>query len=123
MKGQSTLNWQNPDPFCRKLELIHLLINLRITIELVPGLSDCQCRALSLIKRYDTSFVIIRIQIIVPNIHLVEVVGHEFEHTLEQIEGLDLRALASTQSDYVYRSGSGEFETIRAMRAGRVIES
>jgi hypothetical protein len=75
-----------------------------------------------LIKRYDTGFVVIKIQIIVPNIHLVEVVGHEFEHTLEQIEGLDLRALASTQSDYVYKSENGGFETRRAMRAGRVIE-
>lgn len=95
---------------------------LRIAIELVPRLSDCQCRALSNIKRYGTGFVLIKIQIIVPNIHLVEVIGHEFEHALEQIEGLDLRMLASTQSKYVYKSASGGFETKRAMRAGSTIE-
>lgn len=95
---------------------------LRIAIELVPRLAECQCRALSNIKRYDTGFVLIKIQIIVPNIHLVEVIGHEFEHALEQIEGLDLRVLASKQSEYVYKSEGGGFETRRAMRAGKIIE-
>ncbi len=95
---------------------------LRIAIELVPRLSECQCRALSNIKRYDTGFVLIKVQIIVPNIHLVEVIGHEFEHALEQIEGLDLRRLASTQSEYIYKSEGGGFETKRAMRAGIAIE-
>ena len=95
---------------------------MRIAIELVPRLSDCQCRALSNIKRYDTGFVLIKIQIIVPSFHLVEVIGHEFEHALEQIEGLDLRTLASTQGGHVYKSESGGFETKRAMRAGSAVE-
>jgi hypothetical protein len=95
---------------------------LRIAIEIVPRLSDCQCRALSTVKRYTTGLVVIKVQIIVPSIHIVEVIGHEFEHALEQIEGLDLRALASTQSEYVYKADSGGFETKRAIRAGNVIE-
>lgn len=95
---------------------------LRIAIELVPRLLECQCRALSNIKRYDTGFILIKVQVIVPNVHLVEVIGHEFEHALEQVEGLDLRTLASTQSEHVYKSEGGGFETKRAMRAGSAIE-
>lgn len=95
---------------------------LRIAIELVPRLLDCECRALSKIKRYDTGFLLIKMQILVPNIHLIEVIGHEFEHALEQIEGLDLRVLASTQGEHVYKSAGGGFETRRAMRAGNLVE-
>jgi len=48
--------------------------------------------------------------------HGVQMIGHEFEHVLEQIEGLDLKALAG--SNGVHSAEPGFYETERAVRAG-----
>jgi hypothetical protein len=49
---------------------------------------------------------------------LVELVAHEIEHVCEQIEGVDLRALAGRRDSGVYDVG-GHYETERAIAVGR----
>jgi hypothetical protein len=52
---------------------------------------------------------------------LTELVAHEFEHVIEQLEGIDLRALAQQHADGVIELQNGAFETVRARAAGRQV--
>lgn len=49
---------------------------------------------------------------------IAELLPHELEHVLEQIEGLDLPALAKRGESGVYEIGRGVYETERARKAG-----
>jgi hypothetical protein len=53
----------------------------------------------------------------------VELLAHEFEHVLEQIEGVDLPALAAAQAEGVRRVSPGVYETDRARAAGAAVLS
>ena len=50
----------------------------------------------------------------------VELIAHEIEHIIEQLDGVDLRAQAKLPDTGVYSCGSSResFETVRAIRAG-----
>lgn len=48
----------------------------------------------------------------------VELIGHEFEHVLEQIEGVNLETLVAENSGQARRHADGAFETARALNAG-----
>src|SRR5262245_5405053 len=62
-----------------------------------------------------------RIEIYTPQ-NIVELIGHEFEHVVEQIEGVNLAALAAEDGDQALRHADGGFETARALKAGRKVE-
>lgn len=53
----------------------------------------------------------------------VELIAHEFEHVLEQLDEVDLPALATVPSSRVHACECGEetFETARAVRAGQTV--
>lgn len=53
--------------------------------------------------------------------HLVEFIAHEFEHLLEQIEGIHLHSLALQHGSGVYRTHNGYYETARAIKAGHKV--
>jgi hypothetical protein len=48
---------------------------------------------------------------------MTELLAHELEHVLEQVEGIDLDALA--EEGEARRLSDGSFETARAVQAGR----
>jgi hypothetical protein len=50
----------------------------------------------------------------------VELIAHEIEHVIEQLDGVDLRARAELRGTGVSLCGAarGSFETVRAIRAG-----
>jgi hypothetical protein len=52
---------------------------------------------------------------------IAEIVGHEFEHILEQMEGLNLRILSRVRGSGVRESAFDVYETARAQRAGRIV--
>ena len=55
---------------------------------------------------------------------LVELIAHEFEHILEQLDGVDLAAMASRPGTGVHAvPDGGHFETERAAAAGRRVAS
>jgi hypothetical protein len=50
-------------------------------------------------------------------------IAHEFEHILEQLDGVDLRSMAARPATGVHAvASSGHFETDRAIAAGRQVE-
>lgn len=52
---------------------------------------------------------------------LVELIGHELEHIVEHIDGVDLRAQSSLPRTGVRACADGSFETIRAIRMGALV--
>ena len=52
-----------------------------------------------------------------PSPDAAELIAHELEHVLEQVDGVDLQAQAG--NGVVWKSGDGAFETRRAIEAGR----
>jgi hypothetical protein len=77
------------------------------------------CRAFTIIHRRGS--VISADVHLPPTSSLTELVAHEFEHLLEQIEGLDLRRLARVKGSGVHEREGQVFETDRAQAAGRVV--
>ena len=48
----------------------------------------------------------------------VELIAHEIEHIIEQLDGVDLRARAQLSGTGVFLCSRGTFETVRSIRAG-----
>lgn len=53
--------------------------------------------------------------------NLVELIAHEFEHIIEQLDGVDLRARSAVSGTGVWNCDDGSFETKRAVRVGRLV--
>ena len=105
--------------FRRQCQVIASTRRVRIVLTAVgiPRESTAP-RARATFGRY--SYGLLRVVIEMPMVadhH--ELIPHEFEHVLEQIEGLDLAALARDGTDGVMQVADGAFETRRAQTAGR----
>ena len=104
--------------FRAQCERIARAVNLRVTIRLDTSIPS-RCRAFTIVQRRG---YIIRADVhLPPSSDLVELVAHEYEHLLEQIEGLDLRKLARMKGSGVHEVEGRVFETDRAQAAGRVV--
>lgn len=92
---------------------------LRVSIR-TGGTMRSACRAYTNVRRRGREIVA---EVHVPSrgVHVAELIGHEFEHVLEQVEGLDLRALSRTRGSGVYQVDHDLFETVRAQRVGRIV--
>jgi hypothetical protein len=110
--------YQRSATFRAQCERIAGADNLRVTIRIdtaIPG----RCRAYTIVQRrgYD-----IAADVRLPaGRELIELIGHEFEHLLEQIEGLDLKRLARIKGSGVRELEGRVFETDRAQAAGRLV--
>lgn len=91
--------------------------NLLVTVRLDTSIR--RCRAFTRI--YRRGYYIRADVHLPPTSALTELVGHEFEHVLEQIEGLDLRRMARMKGSGVREVDGVAFETDRAQTAGRLI--
>lgn len=91
--------------------------NLHVVIRVDHFMQGHVCRAISVISR--------RANVIAARVTLArqpaysEILAHEIEHILDQLEGLDLRALSRRRNTGVYQSFPDMFETTRAKEAGR----
>ena len=56
-----------------------------------------------------------------PGSHLAEMIGHEFEHVLEQVEGINLQRLSTVRGSGVWAVEKHLFESIRAQDAGKIV--
>jgi hypothetical protein len=91
-------------------------VGVRVSPIQLPGFR----RAESTISRYDSGFL--RAQVVVPpGSDFIELLAHELEHVVEQIEGVDLAALVRERQASQVLGGS--FETVRARDAGRAAAS
>ena len=94
--------------------------NLRVTVRIDPSIPG-RCRAFTIIQRRGRN---IRAEIhLPPSSDHAELLAHEFEHILEQIEGLDLRSLARAKESGVHELDDAAFETDRAQTAGRIVKA
>jgi hypothetical protein len=109
---------QKSATFRRQCDAIRAAGRARVIIGAVwmPRLTT-EPRARASIGRY--SFGALRAVIDMPmNAEHAELIPHELEHVIEQIEGLDLARLAREGGHGVARTGDGSFETDRAKVAG-----
>ncbi|HXG68247.1 MAG TPA: hypothetical protein VNO70_24340 [Blastocatellia bacterium] len=83
-----------------------------------PGHS--RYRALSTITKTSSGVCLVTMRIFLPGDY-IEMLGHEFEHLLEQIEAVDLKAEAGKGGRVVYQNEDGFYETARAISAGRKV--
>ena len=110
--------YERSPSFRVQCERIAAAENLLVTVRIDSSIPR-RCRAFTRIYRQG---YYIRADVHVPaSSALTELVGHEFEHVLEQIEGLDLRRLARVKGSGVHDVEGLAFETDRAQAAGRLI--
>lgn len=88
------------------------IVEVRASLAQLPAFR----RAEATIDRYESGFIRARIQL-PANADFVELLAHELEHIVEQIERVDLAALE--RSGLASRDSGGVFETVRAREAGR----
>ena len=108
--------------FSRQCERIAALPMVRVSIRALPKEEQTCCRARTTIRRYSSGALIAWVEIPSPRIWVeyAELLGHEFEHILEQIDRVDLEAQAD-QGAGTTRVEDGAYETERAQRAGEAV--
>jgi hypothetical protein len=90
---------------------------LRLEVEFNPTMSPNSAR--TTVRRHQYGLIVAVVELPIVG-HRVELIAHEFEHVIEQIEGLDLRQSVRVRSAGVHDLGDG-FETQRASDAGRQV--
>lgn len=95
---------------------------VHVAVFLTDGTLQPGCRARTTIKKY-SSGLLLAVVLIPPNGDYPELVAHELEHVIEQIEGIDLAALARSGSIRVRQRPDGAFETVRAQNAGLAVST
>jgi hypothetical protein len=96
---------------------------VRVSVEpAVGGVGGCCTLARTVFRHYTGGAVLARVEIAFPLTvtEYAELLGHEFEHIVEQIDRVDLPAMARSGGDARVLA-DGAFETRRAAQAGRAI--
>jgi hypothetical protein len=98
----------------------HLVVRLAIGMTALPP----DVRAVTQIRRSETGQLLALVDI-GRHQELAELIAHELEHVIEQLDGIDLAARAALPHTGVTAVGSraGAFETTRAKRAGLKVVS
>jgi hypothetical protein len=78
-------------------------------------------RARSTIRRYASGLVIVLMEI-APGANQVQWIAHEFEHVMEQLDGINVDVAAARGSNGSWYSSGRMVETLRAVRAGRQVQ-
>jgi hypothetical protein len=100
---------------CRVLASVpNLAARVRVTWRRLGG----QERAHTVVRRAASGALTADIEIGAP-FNLSELLGHEFEHLIEQVDGVNLSALERSGEAHTPRQGI--YETDRAMAAGRQV--
>ena len=104
--------------FRAQYERIAAAEQLRVTVQIDTSI-PARWRAFTIVQRRRSE---IRADIhLPPSSDHSELLAHEFEHLLEQVEGLDLKTLARIKGSGVRESEYALFETERAKAAGRAV--
>jgi hypothetical protein len=103
---------------CRRLEQAPYI---RLSLHLVTWPLECQCFGKTTVTSRAGGVLDARVHLRGPAnlVDLAEMVAHEIEHVLEQVDGWDLRRLARRSRSGVREVGPEMFETERALAAGR----
>ena len=93
--------------------------SLRVVIRIDPALVDRSYRAQTRFARASSGDIFARVHVSL-RLNPVEWIAHEFEHIIEQLDGVDLPALAAGHKG-AWLSTDKMFETMRAIDAGRAV--
>ncbi len=109
--------WQSSPTFRRQFRRLAAEPRLRVSLlpEYLPDRA-LSSNARTVLRRQDGSVVAALVHL-KPSLGATELIAHELEHILEQLDGVDLQARAG--NGVVWKSGDGTFETRRAIEAGR----
>jgi len=111
--------WKRSPTFRLQCRRIAEATSLKVSLRFVAKKSN-NFYALTTAKRSADGLVSISIEIFILDCY-IEMIGHEFEHVIEQIEGWNLKELALDEGSGVIRNTDGSYETNRAVRAGRKV--
>jgi hypothetical protein len=108
--------------FRRQCARIAATPELLVTIEVDPPQPLQRPAALTTVARYEAGRIRAQVRI-PPSPRTAELISHELEHVLEQLDGVDLRAKSRLKATGVYGCDCGAnavvYETARAISAGR----
>jgi Tol biopolymer transport system component len=90
-------------------------VRVSVLVEDLPRPASSS-RARTVLRHQDGSLVSAHVYL-KPSLDAAELIAHEMEHILEQLDGVDLQAQAG--NGVVWKAGDGAFETRRAIEAGR----
>ena len=109
--------WQSSPTFRRQCSRLAAGTGLRVRVlvEDRPGRA-LSVDARTVLTHQDGSLTVAHVYL-KPSLNAAELIAHEIEHILEQLDGVDLKAQAGNGA--VWKSGDEEFETRRAIEAGR----
>jgi hypothetical protein len=102
----------------RQCQLIAAAPHVRVAVRLQAGRLLAGARGEATIDRYELGALFAEIRLPVC-VNPIEMLAHELEHVIEQMEGLSLARLADEGQASVSRLADGAFETRRAQAAGR----
>ena len=105
--------------FRNQFERIRNTSNLQVAIELVTSQAHLPYQARCIVEKAD-GLITVKMELVVLR-PIPEMMGHEFEHLMEQLEGVNLRTLAAQKGSGVIRQPDGGFETKRAILAGKAV--
>ena len=107
--------------FRRQCSRIAAARHVRVTVLSAPSFQEqAPPRARASIARHVYGLIQAVIEIPVSP-DLPELLAHELEHVIEQVDGVDLLALAAAGVGGVFEVDPGVFETARARAAGRAV--
>ena len=104
---------QQSSTFRQQCERIAATLVLRVQVRIVRSMATC--RAETVIRRYDTGALRAEVMLSFGDDY-VELLAHELEHVLEQVEQVSLARQLSTGEAWM--TPAGAFETARAQEAG-----
>ena len=106
------------DTFRRQWDTINASPRIRVRVRSIIGLQDeSRARARGQVSRY--AYGSMRATIEIPSAaDVTELLPHELEHVIEQLEGVDLQGLAQRGEHGVVEVRRGMYETARARAAG-----
>lgn len=93
--------------------------HLHVSVQL-DGVIPSSCRAFTMIRRRQR-FIDAQVHMPPQGTTFAELISHEFEHIIEQVEGLNLRELARVKGSGVHEVLRELFETDRAERVGKTV--
>ena len=113
--------WERSPTF--RLQCARIGAESRLVVELYTATSLAQSggRAASRITRDPAGRLDahVYLAIHIPPVKLVELIAHELEHIVEQLDGVELDRIARRAPATVWQSWQGTFETARAVRIGQ----
>jgi hypothetical protein len=112
--------WQRSPTFRRQVTRL-VASGLIVTIQKCWTQCPLSLRAQTTVEYQHGVLARANIQIQLRPSELPELIAHELEHVIEQLDGVDLVRLASRGSPFVTVEQSGHYETARADHIGRTV--